>query len=65
MNTQSPTIPGEDTTIPISNSPSNDSNCDCPAKGNPERLNINEKLFMLSNYRLDTDNGELFVAMFG
>lgn len=66
MNTLSTsTIPGEDATISEGDNPIDDNNHNSPAKCSPERLNIDEKLFMLSNYRLDTDNGELFVAMFG
>lgn len=58
-------IPGEDPIIPTNDNPNNGQNDTCATKSKPARLNIDEKLFILSNYRLDTDNGELFIAMFG
>lgn len=58
-------IPGEDTIIHTNDIPNSGQNDTGVIKSSPARLNIDEKLFILSNYRLDTDNGELFVAMFG
>ena len=58
-------IPGEDTIIPTNAQPNEGQSDTCTVKSKPAKLNIDEKLFLLSNYRLDTDNGELFIAMFG
>jgi len=66
MNTQlTSTIPGEDTIIHPNDNSGSGQNDNCIAGASPARLNNDEKLFMLNNYRLDTDNGELFIAMFG
>lgn len=66
MNTQlTSIIPGEDTIIHTNDSSGNGQNDDRSANAGPTRLNTEEKIFMLNNYRLDTDNGELFIAMFG
>jgi len=58
-------IPGEDTIIDTKDDSIKGKKDSRAAKAGPARLNNDEKLFMLSNYRLDTDNGELFIAMFG
>lgn len=66
MNTQlASTIPGEDTIIDTNDTSISGENDNRAANAGPARLNNEEKLFILSNYRLDTDNGELFIAMFG
>jgi hypothetical protein len=66
MNTQlTSTIPGEDTIIHTNDNSIQGKKDNRAANTHPTRLNNDEKLFMLSNYRLDTDNGELFIAMFG
>ena len=65
MNTQlTSIIPGEDTIINANDNFRKGQN-DRTANADPTRLNNEEKVFMLNNYRLDTDNGELFIAMFG
>lgn len=66
MNTQlTSTIPGEDTIIQPNDTSIIGKNDNHPANAGTARLSYEEKIFMLSNYRLDTDNGELFIAMFG
>jgi hypothetical protein len=66
MNTQlTSTIPGEDTIIQTKDTSIIGKNDNHAANAGPARLSYDEKIFMLSNYRLDTDNGELFIAMFG
>ncbi len=65
MNTQlTSIIRGEDTIINANDNFRNGQN-DRTANADSTRLNNEEKVFMLNNYRLDTDNGELFIAMFG
>jgi len=66
MNTQlTSIIPGEDTIIHTKDNSCSGQNDNRAVNTVPTPLNTEEKIFMLNNYRLDTDNGELFIAMFG
>ncbi|MES2112364.1 MAG: hypothetical protein V4577_26645 [Bacteroidota bacterium] len=58
-------IPGEDTIIHTKDNSIKGKRDSCAVNTGPARLTNEEKIFMLSNYRLETDNGELFIAMFG